>query len=154
MSDKFGRRFSMSIILAGVACGYLLLAQINASWPLYLAFSAVFICSLFVQAGCGAVFAVVPLIKRRMTGQIAGLAGAYGNVGALFFLTMNTFIDIQTFFWMLAGTALYALFWTLLVQKVNPFKPASVEEVLAREFAHEPGVDHGTYPDHTVAKAV
>ena len=30
------------------------------------------------------------------------------------------------------ATATYALFWTLLVQKVNPFKPASVEEVLAR----------------------
>ena len=68
-----------------------------------------FICSLFVQAGCGAVFAVVPLIKRRMTGQIAGLAGAYGNVGALFFLTMNTFIDIQTFFYMLAITAAIGL---------------------------------------------
>jgi NNP family nitrate/nitrite transporter-like MFS transporter len=109
VSDKFGRRFSMSIILAGVTCGYLLLSQINAGWPLYLAFSAVFVCSLFVQAGCGAVFAVVPLIKRRMTGQIAGLAGAYGNVGALFFLTMNTFIDIHMFFFMLAGAAAIGL---------------------------------------------
>ena len=109
VSDKFGRRFSMSIILAGVTLGYLMLSQINASWPLYLAFSAVFVCSLFVQAGCGAVFAVVPLIKRRMTGQIAGLAGAYGNVGALFFLTMNTFIDIHMFFFMLAGAAAIGL---------------------------------------------
>jgi NNP family nitrate/nitrite transporter-like MFS transporter len=105
ISDKFGRRFSMSIILAGVAAGYVLLSQIDADWPIYLAFVAVFTCSLFVQAGCGAVFAVVPLIKRRMTGQIAGLAGAYGNTGALFFLTMNTFIDIQTFFYMLASAA-------------------------------------------------
>jgi MFS transporter, NNP family, nitrate/nitrite transporter len=109
VSDKFGRRISMSIILAGVACGYLLLSQINASWPLFLAFSAVFVCSLFVQSGCGAVFAVVPLIKRRMTGQIAGLVGAYGNVGALFFLTMNTFIDIHAFFFMLAGAAAIGL---------------------------------------------
>jgi len=108
-SDKFGRRFSMTIILAGVTAGYLLLSQINASWPLYLAFAAVFICSLFVQAGCGSVFAMVPLIKRRMTGQIAGLAGAYGNVGALFFLTMNTFIDIHAFFYMLAGAAAIGL---------------------------------------------
>lgn len=108
-SDKFGRRFSMTIILAGVTAGYLLLSQINASWPLYLAFSAVFICSLFVQAGCGSVFAMVPLIKRRMTGQIAGLAGAYGNVGALFFLTMNTFIEIHAFFYMLAGAAAIGL---------------------------------------------
>lgn len=109
VSDKFGRRFSMTLILAGVTAGYLLLSQINASWPLYVAFAAVFVCSLFVQAGCGAVFAVVPLIKRRMTGQIAGLAGAYGNTGALFFLTMNTFIDIQSFFYMLAGAAAIGL---------------------------------------------
>lgn len=108
-SDKFGRRLSMSIILAGVTLGYILLSQITGSWPLALAFAAVFICSLFVQAGCGAVFAVVPLIKRRMTGQIAGLAGAYGNTGALFFLTMNTFISIQTFFYMLAIAALIGL---------------------------------------------
>lgn len=109
VSDKFGRRSSMSLILAGVTIGYLLLAQINATWPLYLAFAAVFICSLFVQAGCGAVFAVVPLIKRRMTGQIAGLVGAYGNVGALFFLTVNTFVEIQVFFWMLAAAAAVGL---------------------------------------------
>ena len=44
-----------------------------------------FIC---VQAGCGAAFAVVPLIKRRLTGQIAGMTGAYGNTGGVFFLTV------------------------------------------------------------------
>ncbi|WP_039916887.1 MFS transporter [Cellvibrio mixtus] len=117
VSDKFGRRLSMTMILAGVAAGYLLLSQINASWPLYLAFAAVFICSLFVQAGCGAVFAVVPLIKRRMTGQIAGLAGAYGNTGALFFLTMNTFIDIQSFFFMLAGAAAIGLIFVQFLKE-------------------------------------
>lgn len=40
---------------------------------------------VFVQAGCGAVYAMVPLIKRRMTGQIAGMVGAYGNVGGVTF---------------------------------------------------------------------
>jgi len=34
--------------------------------------------------------------------------------------------------------AAYALFWTLVVQKVNPFKPASVEEVMEKEFALYP----------------
>ena len=108
-SDKFGRRFSLSLILAGVTCGYLLLSQITSDWPLLFAFLAVFICSLFVQAGCGSVFAMVPLIKRRMTGQIAGLAGAYGNVGGLAFLTINTFVDIHVFFWVLAGAAAIGL---------------------------------------------
>ncbi|QXI30542.1 APC family permease [Pseudomonas vanderleydeniana] len=54
---------------------------------------------------------------------------------------------------MLGGTAAYALFWTLVVQRVNPFKPASVEEVLAKEFANEPGQSHNGYTDHA-AKAV
>jgi len=105
VSDKLGRRFSMSVIFAGIATGYILLSQINGEWPLALAFASVFICSLFVQAGCGSVFAVVPLIKRRMTGQISGLAGAYGNVGGLAFLTINTFVNIHTFFYVLAGAA-------------------------------------------------
>jgi len=34
-----------------------------------------------------------------------------------------------------------------VVQKVNPFKPACVEEVLAKEFSHEPGVAHDGYND-------
>lgn len=108
VSDKLGRRFSMSIIFGGIAVGYVLLSQINSDWPLALAFGAVILCSLFVQAGCGSVFAVVPLIKRRMTGQISGMAGAYGNVGALAFLTINTFVDIHTFFYVLAGAAALA----------------------------------------------
>jgi NNP family nitrate/nitrite transporter-like MFS transporter len=107
-SDKFGRRFSMTLIMTGIAIGYVLLSQISASWPIYFAFAAVVICSLFVQAGCGAVFAIVPLIKRRMTGQISGMAGAYGNVGGLAFLTINTFVNIHTFFYVLAGAAALA----------------------------------------------
>ena len=54
---------------------------------------------------------------------------------------------------MLGGTAVYALFWTLVVQKVNPFTPASVEDVLAKEFANEPGHSHNGYVS-TAAKAV
>lgn len=54
---------------------------------------------------------------------------------------------------MLGGTAAYALFWTLVVQKVNPFMPASVEDVLAKEFANEPGHTHHGYVS-AAAKAV
>ncbi|MBZ6384452.1 MULTISPECIES: APC family permease [Pantoea] len=36
---------------------------------------------------------------------------------------------------MLAVTAAYALVWTVLVQRVNPFRPVAVEEVLDRAFA-------------------
>ena len=50
-------------------------------------------------------FAMVPLVQRRMTGQIAGMAGAYGNVGAVTFLTVLSFVDNSTFFLVIAGAA-------------------------------------------------
>jgi NNP family nitrate/nitrite transporter-like MFS transporter len=89
-----------------------------------LAFGAVIVCSLFVQAGCGSVFAVVPLIKRRMTGQISGMAGAYGNVGGLAFLTINTFVEIHTFFYVLAGAAALAF---IFIQFLKEPKGHTVE---------------------------
>ena len=105
LSDRFGRRRSLSILIAGLAVGYLLLSQITGSWPLALAVAATMACSFFVQAGEGAVFAIVPLVKRRMTGQIAGMTGAYGNVGAVIFLTILSFVDTPTFFLCIAGCA-------------------------------------------------
>ena len=63
-------------------------------------------CSFFVQSGEGAVFAMVPLVKRRLTGQVAGMAGAYGNVGAVSFLTVLSFVSPQAFFMVIAGAAI------------------------------------------------
>jgi len=63
-----------------------------------------------VQAGEGAVFAIVPLIKRRMTGQIAGMVGAYGNVGAVTFLTAFSMVEeTRYFFFIIAGAAIITL---------------------------------------------
>lgn len=109
ISDKVGRRKSMSIIFVGLALGYLLMSQMTGTWPLIFAFAAVVICSLFVQAGCGAVFAMVPLVKRRMTGQIAGMTGAYGNVGGVAYLTVYSFVDISTFFMIITASAIAVL---------------------------------------------
>ena len=106
MSDKFGRRRTMIILLAGLAIGYLTLGQISSGWPIALAVLATMCCSFFVQAGEGAVFAMVPLIQRRMTGQIAGMAGAYGNVGAVTFLTVYSFVDASTFFNIIAASSI------------------------------------------------
>jgi hypothetical protein len=41
-----------------------------------------------------------------MTGQIAGMAGAYGNVGAVTYLTVLSFVDYSTFFLVIAASAL------------------------------------------------
>jgi amino acid transporter len=54
---------------------------------------------------------------------------------------------------MLGITAVYALFWTLCVQRVNPFKPVPVEEILAKEFSHAPGA-HGSEYSFDAAKTV
>lgn len=105
ISDKFGRRRSLSIFIAGLAVGYFFLSQISSGWPVALAVMAVMFCSFFVQAGEGAVFAMVPLVKRRMTGQIAGMAGAYGNVGAVTYLTIYSFVDASTFFMIIGASA-------------------------------------------------
>jgi len=99
----------LSLLITGLATGYFILGQITSGWPLALAVIATMACSFFVQAGEGAVFAMVPLVKRRMTGQVAGMAGAYGNVGAVTFLTIFSFVSPQIFFLVIAGAAVVCL---------------------------------------------
>ena len=105
LSDKFGRKKTLSILICGLAVGYVVLSQIDSAWLIPLAVIATMCCSFFVQAGEGAVFAMVPLIQRRMTGQIAGMTGAYGNVGAVIFLTVLSFVETSTFFMFIAAAA-------------------------------------------------
>ncbi|WP_193166143.1 NarK family nitrate/nitrite MFS transporter [Microbulbifer hainanensis] len=104
-SDKMGRRRSLMFLISGLSVGYLLLSQITGDWWIWAAVLATMACSFFVQAGEGAVFAIVPLVKRRMTGQIAGMAGAYGNVGGVVYLTVLSYVDYSTFFLVIAGSA-------------------------------------------------
>lgn len=114
-SDTFGRRKSLMILIGGLSVGYFTLAQIDGTWLIPVAVIATMCCSFFVQAGEGAVFAIVPLVKRRMTGQIAGMAGAYGNVGAVTYLTVLSFVDYSTFFLVIASSALviFCICWFL-----------------------------------------
>jgi MFS transporter, NNP family, nitrate/nitrite transporter len=117
ISDKFGRKSTLLILTAGLAVGYLLMSLVNSEWALWLAVIAAMTCSFFVQSGEGAVFAVVPLIKRRLTGQIAGMTGAYGNVGAVVYLTILSFVDYNTFFLVIAGTAVIGFIAILLMEE-------------------------------------
>lgn len=109
ISDKFGRRKTMLVVLAGLAVGYLLISRIDSTWPLVLAVATTIGCGLFVHMGTGAVFAMVPLIQRRMTGQIAGMTGAYGNVGGVIFLTVYSFVSTPTFFMVIAASSVFGL---------------------------------------------
>jgi len=108
-SDRFGRKLSLTIVTAGVLIGFSCMSQINASWPVSAAVGVTLVCSFFVQAGCGAVYAMVPLIKRRMTGQIAGMVGAYGNVGGVMFLTVLSFVTPSEFFLVIGAVAFFVM---------------------------------------------
>ncbi|GAA0784501.1 MULTISPECIES: NarK family nitrate/nitrite MFS transporter [Pseudomonadati] len=127
LSDKFGRKSTLLILTAGLAIGYFSVAQIDSSWNLPVAVVVVMACSFFVQGGEGAVFAAVPLIKRRLTGQIAGMTGAYGNVGAVFFLTVYSMVSTQIFFYVIAISAVFG-FVTLLFMSEPKGHIAEVNE--------------------------
>ncbi len=89
ISDKLGsRKMTMGVLTVCMGIGYLLLSSVGSGWWLPGAVLLTMCCSFFVQAGEGSTFALVPLVKRRVTGQIAGNVGAYGNVGAVAYLTI------------------------------------------------------------------
>lgn len=89
ISDKLGsRKNTMAVLTLGMGIGYLMLGSVHSGWWLPAAILLTMACSFFVQAGEGSTFAIVPLVKRRITGQIAGNVGAYGNVGAVAYLTI------------------------------------------------------------------
>ncbi len=100
LSDRLGsRKNTMGFFTIALGIGYLVMSQIKpgnftGAAGLGIAVLITMICAFFVQAGEGATFAMVPLVKHRVTGQIAGLVGAYGNVGAVSYLTIFSMLPI------------------------------------------------------------
>ena len=134
ISDKGGsRKRTMLVYMAGIACGFFGMAMIskydsNAAYglsPMFegtgwlvAAVAITILCSMFVQGAEGATFAFVPLIKKKMQGQVAGMAGAYGNVGAVCYLVVYSLVDDKTFFYIIAGgAALSFLFCTFMLKE-------------------------------------
>lgn len=116
LSDRApSRRSAMLVYLGGIGVSFVLMGFISSSWPLWLAVAVTLLCALFVTGGCGTTFAIVPLIKRRITGQVSGYVGAYGNVGATIYLTAFTFLSSSQFFLFIAATVfatfLFCLFF-------------------------------------------
>ncbi len=109
LSDRFGRRRVLLVCLFGAALGYAAMSQMGQATGLVFAVLASFVCSLFVNAGNGAVYAMLPMIKRRLTGQIAGMVGAFGNVGGVLFLVIYSLVDVATFFQVAACSALLGM---------------------------------------------
>jgi len=104
MSDRVGRKLTLLVTLIGSAIGYVGMSYMTGSWSMLAVMTVVIFCSFFVQAGAGATFGVVPTIKRRLTGQIAGLTGAYGNVGAALFLLAYSSLDASSLFILIAAS--------------------------------------------------
>ncbi|MCG6134605.1 MAG: MFS transporter [Nostoc sp. LLA-1] len=116
VSDTVGsRKWTMTVLTGGMGLAYLVMSGVNSNWWLPIAIVLTMTCSFFVQAGEGSTYAIVPLVKRRITGQIAGNVGAYGNVGAVAYLTMYSLLPAgdsgnRIFFQTLGVTALIVTF--------------------------------------------
>jgi len=144
VSDRFGnRRFVMLAYMFGIGVGFVLMGLLDSRWPLVVAIAITILCSFFVQGAEGATFGIIPSIKRRVTGQIAGMAGAYGNVGAVFYLFVFMFVDASTFFFIIAAGAFisWAACWVWLKEPEGGFGEeyilSSVDHAIAEEARHK-----------------
>ncbi len=119
ISDRFGRRRTLFIMVLGGMVSHWLMGEIDSSWRLASTITLAVIGSIFLKAGNGACFAVIPQISKSLTGKLAGLAGAYGSVGAVVFLTLLSFMTPQMFFKVIAGYA-FLVFLSLFFLKPFP----------------------------------
>ncbi len=137
LSDKMGnRKKTMVFYMAGIVVGFFLMAIIPQYGPvdsvtgevtlvplyntvtwLIVSIVITIFASFFVQGAEGATFAIIPTIKKDMTGRIAGMAGAYGNVGAVVYLFLYTMTDEKTFLYLLSAGALVSLIYTAFALK-------------------------------------
>ena len=148
ISDSMGsRKWTMTLLTGGLGIGYLFMSGINGTWWIPVAVILTMACSFFVQAAEGSTFAMVPLIKRRVTGQVAGNVGAYGNVGAVAYLTLFSFLpegDVgnRVFFQTLGVAALIVGFlcWFCMKEPKNSFAEFHEGETDDLEVVPEPAV--------------
>jgi MFS transporter, NNP family, nitrate/nitrite transporter len=107
ISDRTGnRKWTMTGLTIGIGIGYLLMGKLGSGSHLTAAIAITMLCAYFVQAAAGATFSMVPLIRKPVTGQIAGSVGAYGNVGGVVYLLIYSLSNAQTLFYSMGGMAL------------------------------------------------
>lgn len=142
LSDKMNnRKRTMLIYMLGIAVGFFFMAIISryngfdadgvrlldplfdGMWWLVVSVIITIVTSIFVQGAEGATFAIIPMIKKEKTGQIAGMAGAYGNVGAVVYLVIYSLVDDKTFFYILASGAMISFLfcWIMLREPEGSF---------------------------------
>ncbi len=156
LSDKLNnRKRVMLFYMAGITIGFLCMGLIQSGWPLILAVAITILTSVFVQGAEGSTFAIIPMVKKRITGQVAGMAGAYGNVGSVTYLTVLTFVSPQLFFFILAGGALISLIccWTMLEEPNNAFADEYELSSVDQEMIGSQGSGQELKPQMTTVKS-
>ncbi len=146
LSDRMGsRKWTMVILLLIMGICYLMMSTINETWPIFLAVAMTMLASFFVQAAEGSTYSMVPLVKKRLTGQISGLVGAYGTVGAVAYNTTRTPLPDTpagdaTFFQVLGITGLIVGFLCVFFLK----EPANSFAADYEGFDSEAGLEEAT----------
>ena len=125
--------------MLGIGLGFLGMGLIDSAWPIVAAVFVTVLCSIFVQGAEGATFAIIPLIHKPMTGQIAGMAGAFGNVGAVVYLVLFSLVDASTFFYILAAGAFLSFVFVMVFLK-EPEGSHADEMYTADQLAQAEGI--------------
>ncbi len=139
ISDKLGsRKWTLTIISAGIGVSYLIARFINSSWSIPVAIAIMMLAAYFAQAGCGTTYAIVPLVKKEVTGQIAGNVGAYGNFGGVVYLTIFSLTDAPTLFTSMGLAAMVCAFMCAFFLKEPKGSFAGAYEDELSEMATQP----------------
>jgi NNP family nitrate/nitrite transporter-like MFS transporter len=76
--------------------------------------SVMIVLSCFVQTSEGSIFSIVPYVNPAITGSIAGIVGAGGNVGGVAFATIfrshNYYVAFSAMGWISMISAFLTLF--------------------------------------------
>ena len=122
LGDRIGRRPIMIVALLGSGLAFFGINAIGPTWPLWTVMTLVVIAGLFLMAANGAAFSIAPLIRKPLTGQIAGLIGAYGNVGSVAFLTILSLATPTVFFVSMGATGLCAFAACFMLREPAPVR--------------------------------
>ncbi|CDQ20761.1 MFS transporter [Halobacillus karajensis] len=120
LSDRFGRKKILVMLLLLLSILYFSMSSLSGDWPLILAVLLTMSCSMVGQAASGSVFSMVPLVKKSQTGQVAGIVGAYGNIGSVCFLAVLNLMFPSFFFITIGVFAFLCSISSFLIKEPGP----------------------------------
>lgn len=133
LSDKLGRKKVLSVLLLLLSVLYFGMSSLSADWPLLMAITLTMACSMAGQAAAGSVFSMVPFVKKSSTGQIAGMVGAYGNIGSVCFLAVLNMMYPSFFFVVIGSLVAVCFLSTLFIQDPSVQKEKTVKSPTSKQ---------------------